>query len=96
MVQSIIESVEVNGRTFDKITGQIGGSMIAAVQEFGATITPKTAKYLTVPLPAALEIKGVPRKKSAREWDNTFVAQSKAGNLIIFQRDGQRSSRSTC
>ena len=90
MVQSIIESVEVNGRTFDKITGQIGGSMIAAVQEFGATITPKTAKYLTVPLPAALDSQGIPKKKSAREWDNTFVAQSKAGNLIIFQRDGAK------
>ena len=90
MVQSIIESVEINGRTFDKITGQIGGSMIAAVQEFGATITPKSGKYLTVPLPAALDSKGLPRKKSARDWANTFVAQSKAGNLIIFQRDGAK------
>jgi hypothetical protein len=90
MVQSIVESVQVNGRAFDKITGQIGGSMIAAMQEFGATITPKTAKYLTVPLPAALDSKGLPRKKSAREWDNTFVARSKAGNLIIFQRDGAK------
>ena len=63
MVQSIVESVEVNGTTFDKITGQIGGSMIAAVQEFGATITPKTAKYLTVPLPAALDSQGHPEKE---------------------------------
>ena len=63
MVQTIVESVEVNGRTFDKITGQIGGSMIAAVQEFGATITPKTAKYLTVPLPAALDSQGHAEKE---------------------------------
>ena len=80
----------VDGKTFDEITGQIGGSMNAAVQEFGTTITSKTAKYLTVPLPAALDSKGVPRKKNAREWDNTFVAQSKAGNLIIFQREGAK------
>ena len=63
MVKSIVESVQVNGTTFNKITGQIGGSMIAAVQEFGATITPKTAKYLTVPLPAALDFTRIPKNK---------------------------------
>jgi hypothetical protein len=88
MLKSIVESVRVNGTTFDTITGEIGGSRIARVQEFGATITPKKAKYLTIPLPAALDQRGVPLKKSARDWDNTFVARSKAGNLIIFQRRG--------
>ncbi len=88
MVQSIIESVEVNGQTFDTIRGTIGGNLIARVQEFGATITPKNAKFLTVPLPAALDGNGVPLKKRARDWPNTFVAKSKAGNLIIFQRRG--------
>ncbi|MCO5157871.1 MAG: hypothetical protein M9945_14175 [Aquamicrobium sp.] len=88
MLQSIVDSVVVNGQTFSTIRGTIGGSMIAGVQEFGATIKPKKAKYLTVPLPAALNSDGTPRKKSAREWDNTFVARSKAGNLIIFQRRG--------
>ena len=90
MVQTIVESVEVDGRTFDKITGQIGGSMIAAVQEFGATITPKTAKYLTVPLPAALDSRASRKRRAHGNGDNTFVAQSKAGNLIIFQRDGAK------
>ena len=77
MVQSIIESVEVNGRTFDKITGQIGGSMIAAVQEFGATITPKTAKYLTVPLPAALDKQGRARERRARGSGTTHSSPSR-------------------
>lgn len=88
MLESIVESVEVQGQTFSTIRGTIGGSMIAGVQEFGATIRPKSAKYLTVPLPAALNSDGTPKKKSAREWANTFVARSKAGNLIIFQKRG--------
>lgn len=88
MIQSVVESVEVNGQTFDTIRGTIGGNLIARVQEFGATITPKNAKFLTIPLPAALDSSGVPIKKRARDWPNTFVARSKAGNLIIFQRRG--------
>ncbi len=88
MLQSIVASVRVSGSSFDTITGEIGGSRIARVQEFGATITPKRAKYLTIPLPAALDSRGVPLKKSARDWQNTFVARSKAGNLIIFQKRG--------
>jgi len=88
MLQSIIGSVEVRGQTFTTIQGFIGGSRIARVQEFGATITPKRAKYLTVPLPAALNENGTPKKQKARDWKNTFVAKSKAGNLIIFQKRG--------
>jgi len=76
-----------------KITGTddtIGVSFtltgIAAVHEKGATITPKKAKYLTVPLPAALTGRGVPRKPNARAWKNTFVLKSKKGNLLIMQK----------
>lgn len=88
LLNTIVQSVNVEGQTFQTIRGTIGGSRIAAVQEFGATIRPKNAKFLTVPLPAALNSDGTPKKKSAREWQNTFVARSKAGNLIIFQRQG--------
>jgi hypothetical protein len=88
LIETIIGSVTVSGSTFATIQGTIGGSMIAAVQEFGATITPKTAQFLTVPLPAALDSNGVPLKKSARDWQNTFVAKTKKGNLVIFRKDG--------
>jgi hypothetical protein len=44
---------------------------------------------LTIPLPAALDARGVPRKRSARDWDNTFVQKSRRGNLLIFQRRGR-------
>lgn len=59
---------------------------IAAVHERGATIFPKKAKYLTVPLPAALDSRGVALKPRARDWMNTFVLRSKKGNLLIVQK----------
>ena len=88
MLKTIVDSVQVNGGTFSTIRGVIGGSAIAAVQEFGATIKPKSASFLTIPLPAALDSNGLPLKKSAREWENTFVAKTKKGNLVIFQKRG--------
>lgn len=90
LIASILGSVRVDGTTFDNLTGYIGAAFPAQVHEYGATIRPKKANFLTVPLPAALDSRGVPLKRSAREWDNTFVAKSKAGNLIIFQRRGSQ------
>jgi len=62
---------------------------IASVHERGATIRPKRAKYLTVPLPPALTGRGLPKKPSARDWKNTFVLKSKKGNLLIVQKKGK-------
>lgn len=61
---------------------------IAAVHERGAVIRPVRAQYLTVPLPAALDSRGVPRKPRARDWPNTFIFRSKKGNLLIAQSNG--------
>lgn len=89
LVQSIIDSVSVKGETFETIEGTIGSDTVyAGIQEFGGIIRPRKAKYLTIPLKAALNPNGTPIKQSAREWENTFVARSKAGNLIIFQKRG--------
>lgn len=60
----------------------------AGILETGGTITAKNAKYLTIPLPSALTPTGQLKKK-AREWDNTFVKKSKAGNLILYQHNGK-------
>ena len=59
---------------------------IAGTHEYGATIRPKRARYLTIPLPAAKDSRGV--APPARTFLDTFVARSKAGNLILFQRAG--------
>jgi hypothetical protein len=61
---------------------------IAVVHERGATIRAKNAQYLTIPLPAALNRNGTPKRPTARSWPNTFVKQSKKGNLLIFQKQG--------
>lgn len=59
---------------------------IAAVHERGATIRAKNVKYLTIPLPAALNSNGTPKRPNARSWPNTFVQRSRKGNLLIFQK----------
>lgn len=90
LMDSIIKSVRVEGTTFDAISGRIGSDLkYARIQELGGTITPKRAKFLTIPLPAALDSSGCPLKSKARDWPNTFCARSKAGNLLIFQRRGK-------
>lgn len=88
LVASILGSVQVTGTSYDDIKGYIGAAFPGGVHEYGATIRPKTAKFLTVPLPAALNPNGTPKKKSARDWQNTFVARTKNGNLLIFQKRG--------
>jgi hypothetical protein len=59
------------------------------VHENGVTITAKAAKYLTIPMRAALDARGLPLRARARDWDNTFVAQGHQGGLYIFQRQGK-------
>lgn len=61
----------------------------ASIHEEGGTIRPKRAQWLAVPLPSALTPSGVLRKKPT-EWDNTFFRKSKAGNLILFQKQGKK------
>lgn len=58
-------------------------------QEFGAVITAKRS-YLSIPLPAALKPDGTPKKRSAREWRNTFVVKGKRGGLVICTKRGSR------
>jgi hypothetical protein len=72
------------------VQGEIGtnGVPYGRIHETGGTIRAKNGKYLTIPLPAALNSDGTPKKRSAREWDRTFVRESKAGNLLIFQKRG--------
>lgn len=90
LVESIRDSVFVKGDSLSNIVGEIGGIFYARVHEYGATIVPKRAKYLTIPLPAALNANGTPIKQSAKDWANTFIITSKKGNLLIVKRDGRK------
>lgn len=70
--------------------GIIGSNVIyARIHEEGGEIKPVNVKYLTIPLPAAKTKAGVARG-GARSYDDTFVKKSKAGNLIIFQKQGKQ------
>lgn len=88
LVRALLRSVKVKGSTVNTIEAEIRLTGYAPIHEFGGTITPKRGKFLTIPLPAALDGQGVPKMRRARDWPNTFVAKTKKGNLVIFQRRG--------
>jgi hypothetical protein len=85
---SILRSVTVTGTTWETLKGAIGGSSQLYIHEYGGTMTSSGGKMLTIPLPAALSQSGT-SPPFARQWRNTFVATSRKGNLIIFQRRGR-------
>lgn len=70
------------------VEGSISTGLLT-VHETGVTITAKNAKYLTIPLRAALDSRGLPLRARARDWDNTFIRQAKRGGLYIFQKQGR-------
>lgn len=85
-----------------KITGGIRvGTRYAGVhigpRGSTVTITPKKAKYLAIPLQVAQTAAGVARGgPRSGIWGKTFIAKSKAGNLIIFGRsDGTKKGTGT-
>ncbi len=68
-----------------EIRGPVGTNLIyAAIQNYGGTITPKSAQFLTIPLDAALTPAGVMRW-SARE---IIESPSAGGYLGTFFRNG--------
>ncbi len=77
------------GRKLDSISGGVEIGFPMSVHEKGATIRPKRSRYLAVPLPAALDKRGVPLRSGPREWDNTFVQANGSGDLLIFRREGR-------
>lgn len=86
-IQSIRDSAKHDtGDDLGDISVSLGtGSM--SIHEEGGVIRPSRAKYLTIPLPSACDRRGVPLKKSARDWPDTFVIRSKRGNLLIVQKN---------
>jgi hypothetical protein len=88
-LQSILDSIRVTGGQLSAVEGSIGtGTM--SIHETGGVISAVNSQYLTIPLPAALDNRGVPLRASARDWENTFVQRSRRGNLIIFQKRGKQ------
>lgn len=61
--------------------GNTGEVKYARILEEGGKITPKAKKFLTIPLPG---VKGL-----ARNYPGAFIIKSKAGNLLIVQKDAR-------
>lgn len=90
-LKDIRDSIHVaaNVSDIDQVEGSIGAAFPMSVHEEGAEISARRSRYLTIPLPAALDNRGIPLRASARDWEDTFVARSRRGNLLIFQRRGK-------
>jgi hypothetical protein len=82
---SIYKSIGLMAKNGDLVSARISGGELS-FHEKGGTIRAKSGGYLTIPLPAAMDGRGVPLKQRARQWDHTFVKRSKKGNLLIFRR----------
>jgi len=82
----------VRGGSLGNLVGRYYTNKIyAPVQERGARISPRRARYLTIPLEAAKTQAGVARGR-ARDFSDTFIIRSKGGNLFIMQRrPGQKA-----
>lgn len=84
-LRSIRQSIKTVVTSGDLIAAEISAAKLSFHEE-GGTIRATRSQYLTIPLPAALDQRGVPLRERARAWDNTFVARSRKGNLLIFRR----------
>ena len=80
-------NMEITGSALNDLTLRVfSRSPYAKIQEYGGTIRPKNAQWLAIPLDAAKTGAGVARG-GPRDYQNTFFATSKKGNLILFQKD---------
>ena len=83
MGSSIPEPGSSGGASGNRYKVEIGSSGViyARILEKGGTITPKKAKWLTIPLPGV--------KGRASNYPDSFVIKSKSGNLLIVQKKGK-------
>ncbi len=87
---------EVTGGRVREVAGRVWFDMprelesVPIVHEEGATIRPRRAQYLAVPLKAAMTAAGVLRRPP-RDWPNTFVIPSKGpkAKFLIVRRRGR-------
>lgn len=89
LVEQLQKGIRVSGSKFGDITGSLNINARYMIHETGGVVRPKTAKYLAVPLKAALKSNGTPKRRKPRDWPNTFVIESKRGNLLICRRVGK-------
>ena len=87
-VASILASPEVRGVKLSTITGAVGGVGYLNIHEDGGFLYPESGQYIAVPLPAALNANGTPKRPGPSFWANTFVFTSKKGNKLVARKIG--------
>lgn len=80
------KSPYVRGRGLGDIEAGLILPPRVAIHEEGGIIKPKNVKHLTIPLDAALNSDGTPKRRSANDWEDTITKFTPNGNLIMFQR----------
>jgi len=79
-----------------RIVGTIGGPFYLTTHEEGRTIHAKK-QYMTIPLPAAMDSRGVPLRPSLRQWNNTFLmplessrtGRTRSGFVVAIKKGGR-------
>lgn len=86
---SLARSIMGRGEMVNGVPGIRFGSLrgpalkYVALQEYGGTIVPKSAKNLAVPVNDALTPAGVPRKPGPRDWGRLrFIPFRRGGNVV--------------
>lgn len=79
-----------DGAKIEDVYGKITLPGEYRIHEYGGTIMPREGQYIFVPLPGALKADGTPKKLNPRQWQNTFIAESRRGNLLLFRRVGRK------
>ena len=77
----------VRGRGLESEMFVSANTEYAATQEYGATIVPRSASWLTIPLPSALTGAGVARA-SAANFQDLFWFQSASGQPFLARTRG--------
>lgn len=89
--RALLGGVRAFGVSFATLRGHLVGPAYIRAHEEGATITPKRARALAVPLPPALRADGTPKLPGPRSWSNTqrtFIYKSKkTGNAYIAYKN---------
>lgn len=93
--RSLFSTVARHGANAVSLLCSIGSNApYARVHEYGATIVPRSAKYLAIPLAAAKTAAGVSRWSSPRDFPGelTFI-KSKLGNKLLVKFVGKKKNK---
>lgn len=92
LIASLLKSSRAVGTSLSTLEGRYSGVYYAWLHEYGGQVTPRQAKVLTLPLPAALRPDGTPKLKSPRSWKRfgtfTYTSRSTGQSYLAYRGAG--------